>query len=346
MKKTGKGIRESISKKSKALLKKLRNSPEFKKDHEDLRYWYLEYIETEHEVENTPDGPARNDVAKRLQQLKGIFEATYKVFCTKHVDLPFPFYASDWPGVIRYLDELSKSGVEIDLSWKWLVDNGQVDYWLEDDGYVHLKIGTPLMVPEDELLDFIKKVIRVASFASPVKWSKRDRSDEDLQALNVWEEWNRMGRPEFKRLAATMGIPQSTAKSRWYKAFKLIYGEYYRKIENKYSREKLSTDMTKTGKESNFIDDTSINDTLYHEEELNVEERVIERQFDSIFSVFTDYVKDQRMRISYLRDISNAETKVELANIRRKMEREYGKLPPLVNVIFTEGQKHLPKVNQ
>lgn len=53
---------------------------------------------------------------------------------------------------------------------------------------------------------------------------------EQIDALMVWEEWQKSGLPAkkgFPKIASRMSIPLSTVKTRWYKAYSIINKKPY-----------------------------------------------------------------------------------------------------------------------
>ena len=51
--------------------------------------------------------------------------------------------------------------------------------------------------------------------------------DELLQVWDLWDEAGQPARQSFPNIAKKLDIPESTVKSRWYKAYELIYDEPY-----------------------------------------------------------------------------------------------------------------------
>ena len=100
--------------------------------------------------------------------------------------------------------------------------------YFDKKGYLYFKIKPD--APRDEIFFRLGYLLNAHSVKE-----KRFRK-ERLKALEVWEVWEKKGlsaKRAFPCIAKELNIKLSTVKTRWYKAYSLIYGKPFNSKETK-----------------------------------------------------------------------------------------------------------------
>jgi len=347
--KTKTGIQTSLINKSQLLVNKCLLSPQFKRCYEEIRERWLAIGKLE---DNIRGKIATADDIDLYKSLKQSFEIEVALFKLEWIEYPVWHWSWDNLKII-----LKEGLANCDLSWGWTYNKDKLDFRVDDGGYMNVRIHPSLLadLPRKEVLYHIDIILALYdSVTDKDRAHKRERTKENLLALQVWDKWKAMyplNDPEsdpmrdFQIIAKNLNVNINTVKSRWYRAFEIVYLDGYRKGMKKYSREKLSADIG--GLEQDFIENVSSDvanrdGTFWYEDtSCDVEEKVIKHENDAILQNLLNYIPHEKERISMLTKLSKTTRKTELISIKKNLENKYGKMPHLVKVIFAERRSNL-----